>query len=61
MDNEGALVLDLSGDLVSIRQTDDTTENREGERYRGKTSETRAPTSTAGGQTEESPGSGIRH
>ena len=58
---ERANVLDISGDLASSRQTNVTTENREGQRYRVKTGETRVPTSTAGGQTEKSPGSGINH
>ena len=47
--NEGTGALDLPGDLVSSRQTDGATDNRECQRYGGKKSGMRVPTSTAGG------------
>ena len=59
--NKGTCVLDIPVDLASSRQTDGTTEYREGQRNRGKKAETRVPTSTADGQTGESPGSGSIH
>ena len=54
--NDGMGALDLPGDLVYSRQTDGATDNREGQRYGGKTAGMRVPTITAGGQTEEIPG-----